>query len=931
MASCTEPSVRSSCSSLSFTGDEKRVRGEKIQEQSSTEKPNINRLKRAKRTKKSDVVLSECKVMRPEVTGDDEKRSHASTMKKTRPLTPHSTQCSPPKQGLLLHLMETSLGQNKLEVKSELGASSLHQTSILADEAQGPSGSRAERREHEESENDTVLNACSKSTPASLSHQFQTSAEFFKELTAHTQEEVLKQIHDQNPHFPVRHVFQTLLKRLGDRKSGSVIPVAGKRKQEVESHSDGRLRKRQHTSQDESEIRNGSDGRVNSRYGAISRNRLRRKQPRVQNTALDEGHATHDDDMPWTEKYRPRSADEVVGNSAAVKKLYSWLKEWRIRADVEERRKRREERQMKEESDGSWDRGDFKGDPLMECEGELCNTLLIHGPTGAGKSAAVFACAEQLGFKVLEVNSSSLRSGRLVLSQLRESTQSHQVGAPQCSASLTRTPAAASREAAPQKSVSSCRKPSAIPRAASRKKRVTAQKSVTLTHYFRKSGKLVSSELQETRAAADVTVDESEFNKDGALDKKDKTAAISLILFEEVDIVFQEDVGFLRAVKSLMSTTKRPIILTANDPSFGKSFDGHFEEIRFRTPAVETIVSYLQCVCVVERVKPDPEHIRFMLQENNGDVRRSLLELELWARSGAGSTHHHLHNRALTCRSYAELESSRCAEVLVDSWRKGRSLLYSNLDLLLAPPTVEKVDQSTFDQITICTTFQKEAIKSPPSSRNRSRLQVKRHLLKIKHSESALPLDRFKRMNQSAAEAGGFSKVDSLAHLFDTMSFMDSYLSQQPCCKSGPLGVKMADGLLDEPREEADVEMRTRSLERCYEILAVVEGLGFHRCRMEACPMKQGNQDMMGGDKNKTRKLSAQKRGEVVHKVLCSKAFRCHGNRTAILTDYLPCVRFICREQDAERQPELRFSHYLRDIGLRLPKSILNLLASPLH
>lgn len=110
----------------------------------------------------------------------------------------------------------------------------------------------------------------------------------------------------------------------GDRKSGSVVPVAGKRKQEVESHSDGRLRKRQHTSQDESEIRNGSDGRVNSRYGAISRNRLRRKQPRVQNTALDEGHATHDDDVPWTEKYRPRSADEVVGNSAAVKKLYRW-------------------------------------------------------------------------------------------------------------------------------------------------------------------------------------------------------------------------------------------------------------------------------------------------------------------------------------------------------------------------------------------------------------------------------------------------------------------------------------------------------------------------------------------------------------------------------------------------------------------------------
>lgn len=59
-------------------------------------------------------------------------------------------------------------------------------------------------------------------------------------------------------------------------------------------------------------------------------------------------------------------------------------------------------------------------------------------------------------------------------------------------------------------------------------------------------------------------------------------------------------------------------------------------------------MSYLQCVCVVESVNPDPEHIRSMLQENKGDVRRSVLELELWARSGAGNTHHHLHNRALT-------------------------------------------------------------------------------------------------------------------------------------------------------------------------------------------------------------------------------------------------------------------------------------------
>ncbi|KAF4080296.1 hypothetical protein AMELA_G00168840 [Ameiurus melas] len=386
--------------------------------------------------------------------------------------------------------------------------------------------------------------------------------------------------------------------------------------------------------------------------------------------------------------------------------------------------------------------------------------------------------------------------------------------------------------------------------------------------------------------------------------------------------------GFSQQRKSLMSTTKRPIVLTTNDPLFGEVFDAHFEEIRFKTPAMESVVSYLQCVCVVEGVKPDPEHIRFMLQENNGDVRQSVLELELWARSGAGNTHHFLHNRALTCSSYAELERSSCVEVLVESWRKRQSLLYSNLDFLLAPPSFEKTDQSTFDQNPICSFVFKRPNKDPcPSnSKKLSRLKV----LNTKCPESALPVARFKPMNQSAPEAGGFSKLNSLACFLDTMSFIDSHLSRQPCCKSGPLGAKMADGLLDEPREDSDAEMRTHSLERCYEILAVVEGLGFHRSRMEVCPWKQ-DQDVTGGDKNKTWKLSEQKSSEVVHKVLSSKAFRYHSNRTAVLTDYLPCLRFICREQDGKQQPKLRFSHYLRDIGLRLPKSILDLLASKLH
>lgn len=49
----------------------------------------------------------------------------------------------------------------------------------------------------------------------------------------------------------------------------------------------------------------------------------------------------------------------------------------------------------------SLDSLDFK-DSKSDTEEEmsLCNTVLITGPPGVGKTAAVYACAQELGFKV---------------------------------------------------------------------------------------------------------------------------------------------------------------------------------------------------------------------------------------------------------------------------------------------------------------------------------------------------------------------------------------------------------------------------------------------------------------------------------------------------------------------------------------------------
>lgn len=47
-------------------------------------------------------------------------------------------------------------------------------------------------------------------------------------------------------------------------------------------------------------------------------------------------------------------------------------------------------------------------------------------------------------------------------------------------------------------------------------------------------------------------------------EEQSKKTATSLILFEEVDVIFDDDAGFLAAIKTFMTTTKRPVILTTS-------------------------------------------------------------------------------------------------------------------------------------------------------------------------------------------------------------------------------------------------------------------------------------------------------------------------------------------------------------------------------
>ncbi|KAG8438520.1 hypothetical protein GDO86_004911, partial [Hymenochirus boettgeri] len=350
------------------------------------------------------------------------------------------------------------------------------------------------------------------------------------------------------------------------------------------------------------------------------------------------------DDVLWTEKYQPQHSNEIVENTSAIRQLHCWLRDWKVRAEKEERR------QDKEKSD-TWDQSDFLDSCSDSEEESLCNTVLITGPPGVGKTAAVYACAQELGFKVFEVNASCQRSGRQILAQLKEATQSHQVDQQGVNAlkpcffnslSTTKSPRKLN---SPKSVISSPRKPPSSPRGPAARKGLAPK---ALANFFKPTTKQKTEERAKTLEAPKVTVKaagsktskEQVAAKEKESDDKSRKMTTSLILFEEVDVIFDDDFGFLSAIKTFMTTTKRPVILTTSDPTFGLIFDGMFESISFKSPSLVNVASYLQVLCLAENLRTDSKDIITFLTANGCDIRQSLLHLQFWANSGGGSLTH---------------------------------------------------------------------------------------------------------------------------------------------------------------------------------------------------------------------------------------------------------------------------------------------------
>ncbi|CAB3369889.1 Hypothetical predicted protein [Cloeon dipterum] len=201
----------------------------------------------------------------------------------------------------------------------------------------------------------------------------------------------------------------------------------------------------------------------------------------------------------WCEKYKPKHSVSVAGNERTVHKLRNWLERWT------------ESKGTKDVAPESGSDLDSVDDFIVSDDDEgsnsdkrkkkkkPSNTVLLVGPNGSGKTAAVYAIAEELGFNVLEVNASSKRSGKIILAELREATQSHQVQS----------------GAVDQESIAS--------------------------FLGKGQGGHASNSQQQSNQS------------------------LSLILVEDVDIVFEQDEGFMKALNSLAENSKRPLVLVSSD------------------------------------------------------------------------------------------------------------------------------------------------------------------------------------------------------------------------------------------------------------------------------------------------------------------------------------------------------------------------------
>ncbi|OCB90873.1 hypothetical protein A7U60_g1897 [Sanghuangporus baumii] len=269
--------------------------------------------------------------------------------------------------------------------------------------------------------------------------------------------------------------------------------------------------------------------------------------------------------------------------------------------------------------------------PTHDFSDRLTNAILLVGPTGSGKTATVYACAEELGWEVFEVYPGiGKRNGTSLVSLVGDVGKNHIVNRSSRGMSGTR-----------EKHVPGSGAPTEISLGSKQGKQQAASKA--FASFFIQDHKDLSRDASCGASKSDYNVADSHRHEPPEsprsasvrayldsgiahgrlltpfenLDSRRIGAQQSIILLEEVDILFGEDVNFWPTVVALIRESRRPIIMTCNNSSLVPSDTLPLQTILSFDPCPSDLaITYLRCMALAEGYAASETHVKSLYGRN---------------------------------------------------------------------------------------------------------------------------------------------------------------------------------------------------------------------------------------------------------------------------------------------------------------------------
>lgn len=367
-------------------------------------------------------------------------------------------------------------------------------------------------------------------------------------------------------------------------------------------------------------------------------------------TPFDEGRC---ESQPWTLKYCPKFASHVLQTGTEAVVLKDWLQSLTVMAvsgtsnvattlDVKQPPRKKRKKALDDfivpDDEGDEDE-DMVMLPVAEGAGfapsrsfrqpqwiRNNNVVLISGPHGCGKSAAVYAVAKELGFEVFEIHAGMRRSGKDIQDKVGDMTANHLVNHKRSAASVQETFQAT--DDADDNQIDTALEDD-----------ISSGRQGTMTSFFQtKPGagavkpkiKTRTTELSKApEPAGQATLPMAQASR--------KSQKQSLILIEEADILFEEDQQFWAQITKIASLSKRPIVITCNDERQIPMQDLPIAAILRLQPApVELATDYLLVLAGREGHVLERQTVRELYESKDHDLRASIMELDFWCQMSVG-------------------------------------------------------------------------------------------------------------------------------------------------------------------------------------------------------------------------------------------------------------------------------------------------------